>query len=65
MAKSNIRISQEELKLLGTLNMDGSDEGVISLETELGEVNLVEYLKSFDGAEIEIGLKKKIEESIL
>lgn len=65
MAKSNIRITQEELKLLGTLNMDGSDEGVISLETELGEVNLVEYLKSFDGAEIEIGLKKKIEESIL
>lgn len=65
MAKSNIRITQEELKLLGTLNMDGSDEGIISLETELGEVNLVEYLKSFDGAEIEIGLKKKIEESIL
>ena len=65
MAKSNIRITQEELKLLGTLDMDGSDEGVISLETELGEVNLVEYLKSFDGAEIEIGLKKKIEESIL
>lgn len=65
MAKSNIRITQEELKLLGTLNMDGSDEGVINLETELGEVNLVEYLKSFDGAEIEIGLKKKIEESIL
>lgn len=65
MAKSNIRITQEELKLLGTLNMDGSDEGVISLETELGEVNLIEYLRSFDGAEIEIGLKKKIEESIL
>ena len=65
MAKSNIRISQEELKLLGTLNMEGSDGGVISLETELGEVNLIEYLRSFDGAEIEIGLKKKIEESIL
>lgn len=58
MAKSkNLRITSEEVKMLGILN---AEEGLL-VETEDGEVNLTEIIKEFDGAEIELSLKKKVE----
>lgn len=58
MAKSkNLRITSEEVKMLGTLN---SEEELL-VETEAGEVNLTDIIKEFDGAEIELSLKKKVE----
>lgn len=58
MAKSkNLRITSEEVKMLGILNAEES----LLVETEDGEVNLTEIIKEFDGAEIELSLKKKIE----
>lgn len=64
MAKTNVRITTDELKLTGTLNMEEVEDNKIILETENGELNLIEYLNGFDGSEIEIGLKKKIEQAI-
>lgn len=58
MAKSkNLRITSEEVKMLGTLNA----EEELLVETEDGEVNLTDIIKEFDGAEIELLLKKKVE----
>lgn len=58
MAKSkNLRITSEEVKMLGTLNA----EEELLVETEAGEVNLTDIIKEFDGAEIELSLKKKVE----
>ena len=58
MAKSkNLRITWEEVKMLGTLNA----EEELLVETEDGEVNLTDIIKEFDGAEIELSLKKKVE----
>ncbi len=58
MAKSkNLRITSEEVKMLGTLNA----EEELLVETEDGEVNLTDIIKEFDGAEIELSLKKKVE----
>lgn len=64
MAK-NLKISTDEYKLSGTLNTDNSEEGIILLEIATGEVNLMEYLQSFNGAEIEFALKKKVETEII
>lgn len=64
MAK-NLKISTDEYKLSGTLNTDNSEEGIILLEIATGEVNLIEYLQSFNGAEIEFALKKKVETEIV
>lgn len=61
MAKSkNLRITSEEVKMLGILNAEES----LLVETEDGEVNLTEIIKEFDGAEIELSLKKKVEVSL-
>lgn len=58
MAKSkNLRITSEEVKMLGTLNA----EEELLVETEDGEVNLTDIIREFDGAEIELSLKKKVE----
>lgn len=58
MARSkNLRITSEEVKMLGILN---AEEGLL-VETEDGEVNLTEIIKEFDGAEVELSLKKKVE----
>jgi hypothetical protein len=64
MAK-NLKISTDEYKLSGTLNTDNSEEGIVLLEIATGEVNLIEYLQSFNGAEIEFALKKKVETEIV
>jgi len=64
MAK-NLKINTEEYKLSGTLNTDNSEEGIILLEIATGEVNIVEYLQSFNGTEIEFAIKKKIETEIV
>jgi len=64
MAK-NLKISTDEYKLSGTLNTDNSEEGIVLLEIATGEVNLIEYLKSFNGAEVEFALKKKVETEIV
>lgn len=58
MGKSkNLRITSEEVKMLGTLNA----EEELLVETEDGEVNLTDIIREFDGAEIELSLKKKVE----
>lgn len=64
MAK-NLKISTDEYKLSGTLNTDNSEEGIILLEIATGEVNLMEYLQSFNGADVEFALKKKVETEIV
>lgn len=64
MAK-NLKISTDEYKLSGTLNTDNSEEGIILLEIATGEVNLIEYLQSFNGADVEFALKKKVETEIV
>ena len=64
MAK-NLKINTEEYKLSGTLNTDNSEEGIILLEIATGEVNLIEYLQSFNGADVEFALKKKVETEII
>lgn len=64
MAK-NLKISTDEYKLSGTLNTDNSEEGIILLEIATGEVNLMEYLQSFNGADVEFALKKKVETEII
>ena len=64
MAK-NLKINTDEYKLSGTLNTDNSEEGVILLEIATGEVNLIEYLQSFNGADVEFALKKKVETEIV
>lgn len=64
MAK-NLKISTDEYKLSGTLNTDNSEEGIILLEIATGEVNLIEYLQSFNGADVEFALKKKVETEII
>lgn len=65
MANKNVIIDTKEIKLAGTLNTDNAEEGIVLLEIATGEVNLVEYLKSFNGAEIEFAIKKKIETEII
>lgn len=66
MAKKNIRIITEERILSGTLNMENyEDEGVILLETEDGEINLVDQLDAMNGIDIEIKLKKVKETPII
>lgn len=52
MANKNVIIDTKEIKLSGTLNADNAEEGTVLLEIATGEVNLVEYLQSFNGAEI-------------
>lgn len=64
MAK-NLKISTDEYKLSGTLNTDNSEEGIVLLEIATGEVNLMEYLQSFNGADVEFALKKKVETEII
>jgi hypothetical protein len=64
MAK-NLQISTDEYKLSGTLNTDNSEEGIVLLEIATGEVNLMEYLQSFNGADVEFALKKKVETEIV
>jgi hypothetical protein len=64
MAK-NLKISTDEYKLSGTLNTDNSEEGIVLLEIATGEVNLIEYLQSFNGADVEFALKKKVETEIV
>lgn len=60
MAK-NIKLNTAEYKLVGVLNTDNIEEGVILLETESGDKNLHEYLQEFNGADVEFSLKKKLE----
>ena len=65
MANKNVIIDTKEIKLSGTLNTDNAEEGIVLLEIATGEVNLVEYLQSFNGAEIEFSVKKKVETEVI
>lgn len=65
MAKLNIKIETEEIKLSGILDTDEMAEGFIALETEeKGRINVSEILSEMNGQEIELNLKKKIETAV-
>lgn len=59
--KSNIRIVTDEVKLSGLLNAEEIDNGTIKLETDGSEIDIAQYLKSFDGVDVELSIKKKVE----
>lgn len=61
MANKNIKVTTDEYKLIGTLNSDRIKEGIIVLESD-SEKRLDEYIDSFNGDEIEISIKRKIEQ---
>lgn len=59
--KSNIRIVTDEVKLSGLLNAEEIDNGIIKLEADGNEIDIAQYLKSFDGVDVELSIKKKVE----
>lgn len=59
--KSNIRIVTDEVKLSGLLNAEEIDNGTIKLEADGSEIDIAQYLKSFDGVDVELSIKKKVE----
>lgn len=59
--KSNIRIITDEVKLSGLLNAEEIDNGIIKLEADGSEIDIAQYLKSFDGVDVELSIKKKVE----
>lgn len=65
MANKNVKITTDEFKLTGTLNLDNVEEGIIILESGEGEIRLDEHLKIFNGNELEISIKRKIEQPIV
>lgn len=64
MANKNIKLTTEEIKLTGTLNTDELNQGVLLVETESGEIRLDKHLEVFNGSEVEISVKRKIEQSL-
>ncbi len=66
MGKSKaVRIISDELKVMaGILNSDEIDTGIILIETEDGEVNLSKFLADINGSEIDLVIRKKIEEQV-
>lgn len=60
-ATKNVRLITDEIKASGILNANGIEEGVILLECDGSEVNLSQYLEGFNGADVEISIKKKLE----
>ena len=59
--KSNIRIVTDEVKLSGLLNAEEIYNGTIKLEADGSEIDIAQYLKSFDGVDVELSIKKKVE----
>ena len=57
MAKSNIKIEAKEYKLSGVLHTDNADQGIIMLETDNSELDLMEYIKEFSEDTVEISIK--------
>ena len=52
-------------KVTGTLNSEYLHEGVLLIELEdEGEVNLVDYIKSFDGQYVTINVTNKTEQDV-
>ena len=52
-------------KVTGTLNSEYLHEGVLLIELEdEGEVNLVDYIKSFDSQYVTINITNKTEEDV-
>ena len=52
-------------KVTGSLNSENLHEGVLLIELEdEGEVNLVDYIKSFDGQYVTINITNKTEEDV-
>ena len=52
-------------KITGTLNSEYLHEGVLLIELEdEGEVNLVDYIKSFDGQYVTLNITNKTEEDV-
>ena len=69
MAKAkNLQIDTKEYKLQGILNAEGSEEGVILLESSDGEefveVNVSDIIRNLDGTEVEISIKNKLEQAL-
>ena len=64
MAKTNIKIDTKEYKISGTVNTDNIEEGIVLLETENGELDLMDYIKEFNGKELELSIKNKVEEDL-
>lgn len=66
MAKAkNLRIVTDEIKLTGLLNSEELETGIVVIKgEEEKEIKLHEYLTAFDGCEVEISIKKKIEETL-
>lgn len=65
MANKNVKITTDEFKLAGTFNVDNISDGIILLESPEGEVRLHENLLEFNGDEVEISIKRKIEKPII
>ena len=52
-------------KVTGTLNSEYFHEGVLLIELEdEGEVNLVDYIKSFDGQYVTLNVTNKTEQDV-
>ena len=65
MAKKNLKIDNTEFSFSGTLNSEMIEEGVILVETEDGEIPVHEVLAQFDGDNIEMTIKRKIEKLLV
>lgn len=62
MAKNvNVKITTEEIKITGILDLDNG----FNVETENKIVDLLDELVDFNGADVEISIKKKVEEPII
>ena len=64
MAKSNIKIEAKEYKLSGVLHTANADQGIIMLETDSSELDLMDYIKEFSEDTVEISIKNKVEEDL-
>ena len=64
MAKSNIKIEAREYKLSGEMHTDNADQGIIMLETDSSELDLMDYIKEFSEDAVEISIKNKVEEDL-
>lgn len=63
-AKNNIRIITDEVKLSGILNAEDIENGSIILESDGNEIDVSQFIRGFDGTDVELTIKKKVETAL-
>ena len=63
-AKNNVRIITDEVKLSGILNAEDIENGSIILESDENEIDVSQFIRGFDGTDVELTIKKKVETAL-